>query len=51
VRLGQLGFTLKKLLKYREHNEVQRWLFRRELEKLDDRTVFYLDEWGVDHRL
>jgi len=30
---------------------VQRWLFRRELEKLDDRTVFYLDECGVDHRL
>ena len=26
-------------------------LFRRELEKLDDRTVFYLDECGVDHRL
>ena len=35
VRLGQLGFTLKKLIKYRERNEVQRWLFRRELEKLD----------------
>jgi transposase len=51
VRLGQLGFTLKKLIKYRERNEVQRWLFRRELEKLDDRTVFYLDECGVDHRL
>jgi hypothetical protein len=30
---------------------VQRWLFRRELEKFDDRTVFYLDECGVDHRL
>jgi transposase len=30
---------------------VQRWLFRRELEKLDGRTVFYLDECGVDHRL
>ena len=30
---------------------MQRWLFRRELEKLDDRTVFYLDECGVDHRL
>ena len=34
VRLRQLGFTLKKLIKYRERNEVQRWLFRRELEKL-----------------
>lgn len=30
---------------------MQRWLFGRELEKLDDRTVFYLDECGVDHRL
>jgi len=30
---------------------VQRWLFRRELEKLDGRPVFYLDECGVDHRL
>jgi len=30
---------------------VQRWLFRRELEGLDSRTVFYLDECGVDHRL
>jgi transposase len=30
---------------------VQRWLFRRELEGLDNRTVFYLDECGVDHRL
>jgi len=51
VRLGQLGFTLKKLIKYRERNEVQRWLFRRELERLADRPVFYLDECGVDHRL
>jgi hypothetical protein len=34
VRLGRLGFTLKKLIKYRERNEVQRWRFRRELEKL-----------------
>jgi len=30
---------------------VQRWLFRRELEKLADHPVFYLDECGVDHRL
>jgi transposase len=30
---------------------VQRWLFGRELEKLNDRPVFYLDECGVDHRL
>ena len=30
---------------------MQRWLFRRELEGLDNRTVFYLDECGVDHRL
>jgi transposase len=51
VRLRQLGFTLKKLTKYRERNEVQRWLFRRELENLGDVPVFYLDECGVDHRL
>ena len=30
---------------------MQRWLFRRELEGLADRPVFYLDECGVDHRL
>jgi transposase len=30
---------------------VQRWLFRREMEKLDGQPVFYLDECGVDHRL
>jgi transposase len=30
---------------------VQRWLFRRELEKLEGKPVFYLDECGVDHRL
>ncbi len=34
-----------------ERNEVQRWLFRRELEALDGQPVFYLDECGVDHRL
>ena len=48
VRLRQIGFTLKKLMKYRERNEVQRWLFRRELEKFDGQPVFYLDECGVD---
>jgi transposase len=30
---------------------VQRWLFRRELEKFEGQPVFYLDECGVDHRL
>ena len=30
---------------------MQRWLFRRELENLAGRPVFYLDECGVDHRL
>lgn len=30
---------------------MQRWLFRRELERLAGRPVFYLDECGVDHRL
>lgn len=30
---------------------MQRWLFRRELAKFEDRPVFYLDECGVDHRL
>jgi transposase len=30
---------------------VQRWLFRRELEKFNGQPVFYLDECGVDHRL
>ncbi|HEY1490450.1 MAG TPA: IS630 family transposase [Verrucomicrobiae bacterium] len=30
---------------------MQRWLFRRELEKLAPASVYYLDECGVDHRL
>ena len=30
---------------------MQRWLFGRELKKLGDVPVFYLDECGVDHRL
>ena len=30
---------------------MQRWLFRRELEALAGREVFYLDEGGVEHRL
>jgi transposase len=30
---------------------VQRWLFRRELERFSTQPVFYLDECGVDHRL
>ena len=30
---------------------MQRWLFRRELEKYAGQPVFYLDECGVDHRL
>jgi transposase len=51
VSSTKLGFTLKKLIKYRERNEVQRWLFGRELEKLAGQPVFYLDECGVDHRL
>ena len=38
-------------MKYRERSEVQRWLFRRELEKFSGRPVFHLDECGVDHRL
>src|ERR1017187_7876541 len=53
--LGAAGSTglhsKKKLIKYRERNEAQRWLFRRELEKLARRPVFYLDECGGDHRL
>ncbi len=30
---------------------MQRWLFRRELEKPAPASVYYLDECGVDHRL
>jgi transposase len=51
VRLRQLDFTLKKLIKYRERNEVQRWIFWRELENLGNVPAFYLEECGVDHRL
>jgi hypothetical protein len=51
VRLRQLGLTLKKLIKYCELNEVQRGLFRRELQLLAPARVYYLDECGVDHRL
>ena len=38
-------------MKYRERNEVQRWLYRRELAKLAPAKVYFLDECGVDHRL
>jgi transposase len=51
VRLGPWGFTLKTLTPYRERNEVQRWLFRRELERLAGAEIFDRDECGVDHRL
>ena len=30
---------------------MQRWLYRRELEKLNPKNLYYLDECGVDHRL
>jgi len=30
---------------------VQRWLFKRELERLDPGRVYYLDECGIDRRL
>jgi len=51
-RLRQLAITLKKKrIAYRERDEVQRWLFRREMESLAGRPVFFLDESGVDHRL
>ena len=30
---------------------MQRWLFRREVQKLAAASVYYLDECGVDHRL
>ena len=30
---------------------MQRWRFRRELEKLNVQNLYYLDECGVDHRL
>lgn len=30
---------------------MQRWLFRREVERLAPGRVYYLDECGVDHRL
>jgi transposase len=30
---------------------VQRWLFARELEKLNAERVYYLDECGIEHRL
>ena len=41
----------RKVIRYRERNEAQRWLYRRKLEKLWARTVYYLDECGIDHRL
>jgi len=50
VRLNQPGITLKKLTKYQERDEYQRWLLVHWLETRRDRKVFYLDECGVDHR-
>jgi hypothetical protein len=49
--LRKLGITLKKVVRYRERNEVQRWLFRRELARHAGRNVVYLDESGIEHRL
>jgi len=38
-------------VRYRERDEVQRWLFRRALGALTGAPVYFLDECGVDHRL
>jgi transposase len=38
-------------VRYRERDEVQRWLFSRELERLAGLPVYFLDECGVDHGL
>jgi len=39
-------------VRYAERDEVQRWLFRRELGRTAaERPVYYLDESGIDHRL
>ena len=51
VRLRQLGCTLKKLIKYRERNEVQRGALPPRTRKLASANVYSLDECGVDHRL
>ena len=48
---GAVGLHVKKLIKYRERNEGPRWLFRRELAKLNGQPLSYLDAGGVDHRL
>ena len=37
---------------YRERDELDRWFFVRELERLmDTRAVYFIDESGIDHRL
>ena len=50
-RLRQMGITLKKLLRYRERDEYQRWLFIRELRRLIAMCmhIYYLDECGINH--
>ena len=53
-RLRQLAITLKKkLLRYRERDEYQRWLFDGWLRDLKVRClpVYFLDECGINHGL
>jgi hypothetical protein len=38
-------------VRYRERDEVQRWLFRRGIGRLAGHPVFFLDESGVNRRL
>jgi len=53
LRLRQLAITQKKLLRYRERDECQRWHFVRWLRELIIRCVpvYFLDECGVNHGL
>jgi len=53
-RLRRLAITLKKKqLLYAERDGLDRWFFQRELAELTarGRTVYFLDESGIDHRL
>ena len=51
--LRRLKVTLKKLVRYREGDKVQKWLFGRELEERPGRSVpvYFLGECGIGHRL
>ena len=52
TRSKKRATRVKKNIAYRERDELDRWFFARELERLMlTRPVYFMDESGIDHRL